>query len=71
MNFDHDLLRFDSDVVDDVIVRELLHFFVPNQGKLWKSLMQRISEDSKRLRKNLDSRRDKAGAENCTSASAQ
>ena len=33
MNFDHDLLRFDSDVVDDVIVRELLHFFVPQPGK--------------------------------------
>jgi len=33
VNFDHDLLRFDSDVVDDVIVRELLHFFVPQPGK--------------------------------------
>ena len=40
MNFDQDLLRFDSDVADDVIVHELLHFFVPNQGKLWKSLMR-------------------------------
>ena len=24
----------------DVIVRELLHFFVPNHGRLWKSLMR-------------------------------
>jgi predicted metal-dependent hydrolase len=23
-----------------VIVHELLHFFVPNHGKLWKSLMR-------------------------------
>jgi hypothetical protein len=25
---------------DYVIVRELLHFHVPNHGKLWKSLMR-------------------------------
>ena len=27
-------------VWDYVIVHELLHFFVPNHGKLWKSLMR-------------------------------
>ena len=25
---------------DQAIVHELLHFFVPNHGKLWKSLMR-------------------------------
>jgi len=40
LNFNEDLLAFERDVVDYVIVHELLHFFVPNHGKLWKSLMR-------------------------------
>jgi len=40
LNFNSELLSFDSDVADYVIVHELLHFFVPNHGKLWKSLMR-------------------------------
>ena len=40
VNFNQELLRFDSNVADYVIVHELLHFFVPNHGKLWKSLMR-------------------------------
>jgi len=40
VNFNDDLLAFDRDVADYVIVHELLHFFVPNHGKLWKSLMR-------------------------------
>ena len=40
LNFNPELLSFDSDVADFVIVHELLHFFVPNHGKLWKSLMR-------------------------------
>ena len=40
LNFNSELLGFDSDIVDYVIVHELLHFFVPNHGKLWKSLMR-------------------------------
>ena len=35
LNFNSELLSFDSDVADYVIVHELLHFFVPNHGKLW------------------------------------
>jgi predicted metal-dependent hydrolase len=34
------LLGFECDVMDYVIVHEMLHFFVPNHGKLWKSLMR-------------------------------
>lgn len=40
LNFNRDLLRFDGEVWDYVIVHELLHFFVPNHGRLWKSLMR-------------------------------
>jgi len=40
LNFNEELLTFDTEVADYVIVHELLHFFVPNHGKLWKSLMR-------------------------------
>lgn len=40
LNFNSELLEYDRDVADYVIVHELLHFFVPNHGKLWKSLMR-------------------------------
>ena len=40
LNFNTELLDFDQDLWDYVIVHELLHFFVPNHGKLWKSLMR-------------------------------
>ncbi len=40
MNFNVELLGLDQKLWDYVIVHELLHFFVPNHGKLWKSLMR-------------------------------
>jgi len=40
LNFNSELLDLDLDVWDYVIVHELLHFSVPNHGKLWKSLMR-------------------------------
>jgi predicted metal-dependent hydrolase len=40
LNFNDELLDFDQELWDYVIVHELLHFFVPNHGKLWKSLMR-------------------------------
>lgn len=40
LNFSTDLLELDRDLWDYVIVHELLHFSVPNHGKLWKSLMR-------------------------------
>jgi predicted metal-dependent hydrolase len=40
LNFNNELLAMDVELWDYVIVHELLHFFVPNHGKLWKSLMR-------------------------------
>src|SRR5438132_1446337 len=40
LNFNSELLGVDREIGDYVIVHELLHFFVPNHGKLWKSLMR-------------------------------
>ena len=40
LNFNAELMEMDEKVRDYVIVHELLHFFVPNHGKLWKSLMR-------------------------------
>ena len=40
LNFNDELLVLDRDLWDYVIVHELLHFSVPNHGKLWKSLMR-------------------------------
>jgi len=40
LNFNSDLLALDPALWDYVIVHELLHFSVPNHGKLWKSLMR-------------------------------
>ncbi|HEU4710221.1 MAG TPA: M48 family metallopeptidase [Pyrinomonadaceae bacterium] len=57
LNFNSELLSFDSDVADYVIVHELLHFFVPNHGKLWKSLMRAHLGDYE----SLDNRLRKSG----------
>jgi len=40
LNFNVELMEMDEKVWDYVIVHELLHFSVPNHGKLWKSLMR-------------------------------
>jgi len=40
LNFNAELLFLDQEIGDYVIVHELLHFFVPNHGRLWKSLMR-------------------------------
>jgi predicted metal-dependent hydrolase len=40
LNFNAELLDLDQALWDYVIVHELLHFSVPNHGKLWKSLMR-------------------------------
>ncbi len=39
-NFISELLSLDREIGDYVIVHELLHFSIPNHGKLWKSLMR-------------------------------
>jgi len=40
LNFNAELLLMERGLGDYVIVHELLHFSVPNHGKLWKSLMR-------------------------------
>lgn len=40
LSFNDELITLDRDLGDYVIVHELLHFSVPNHGKLWKCLMR-------------------------------
>jgi len=49
LNFNTELLELDSEIWDYVIVHELLHFSVPNHGKLWKSLMRAHLGDYEKL----------------------
>lgn len=53
LNFNSELLGLDEEIWDYVIVHELLHFFVPNHGKLWKSLMRVHLGDFEHLEKRL------------------
>ena len=55
LNFNEELLEFDRAVADYVIVHELLHFFVPNHGRLWKSLMRAHLGNYERLQARLES----------------
>ena len=51
--FNAELLHLEEDLGDYVIVHELLHFFVPNHGKLWKSLMLAHLGDYEDLERRL------------------
>lgn len=53
LNFSTDLLELDPALWDYVIVHELLHFSVPNHGKLWKSLMHLHLGDYQQLEERL------------------
>ena len=53
LNFNAELLELDREIGDYVIVHELLHFFVPNHGKLWKSLMRAHLGDYEHAEKEL------------------
>jgi predicted metal-dependent hydrolase len=53
LNFNSELLDFEKDVGDYVIVHELLHFFVPNHGKVWKSLMRAHLGDYEKMAEKL------------------
>ena len=48
-----DFLGLDRELGEYVIVHELLHFSVPNHGKLWKSLMKAYLGDHEILHKRL------------------
>jgi hypothetical protein len=54
--FNQELLPLSADIADYVIVHELLHFSVPNHGKLWKSLMRAHLGDYEHLEQALRSR---------------
>jgi predicted metal-dependent hydrolase len=53
LTFNSELLGFDRKLGDYVIVHELLHFSVPNHGKLWKSLMHVHLGDYVHLEKRI------------------
>lgn len=53
LSFNNDLLALERDLADYVIVHELLHFRVPNHGKLWKSLMRAHLGDYEYLESKL------------------
>lgn len=53
LSFNADLLELEPKVWDYVIVHELLHFEVPNHGKLWKSLMRAHVGDWERCEEKL------------------
>lgn len=52
-NFNSELLELDREIGDYVIVHELLHFSVPNHGKLWKSLMRAHLGDYERVESRM------------------
>ena len=53
LNFNAELLGLSKDIGEYVIVHELLHFNVPNHGKLWKSLMTAYLGDYEKIEKKL------------------
>ena len=54
LNFNEELLDLDRKIGDYVIVHELLHFCVPNHGKLWKSLMRAYLGDYGLIERRLE-----------------
>ena len=53
LNFNKQLLELDKELGNYVIVHELLHFNVPNHGKLWKSLMTAYLGDYEKIELKL------------------
>lgn len=51
--FNSDLLTLDKKFGRYVIVHELLHFNIPNHGKLWKSLMHVYLGDYEKIENKL------------------
>jgi len=61
LNFNDELLGLDTELWDYVIVHELLHFSVPNHGKLWKSLMRAHLGDWERCEELLRAHASRQG----------
>lgn len=57
LSFNDELLGMERDLGDYVIVHELLHFSVPNHGKLWKSLMRAHLGEYEKMEERLMVRR--------------
>ncbi len=55
LSFNDDLLGMERELGDYVMVHELLHFSVPNHGKLWKSLMRAHLGEYEKLENQLKS----------------
>jgi predicted metal-dependent hydrolase len=53
LSFNSELLALEREITDYVVVHELLHFSVPNHGRLWKSLMRAHLGDYERLARKL------------------
>ena len=53
LNFNKQLLELDKELGNYVIVHELLHFNIPNHGKLWKSLMTAYLGDYEKIELKL------------------
>ena len=53
LNFNKQLLDLDKELGNYVIVHELLHFNIPNHGKLWKSLMTAYLGDYEKIELKL------------------
>lgn len=53
LSFNDELLGMARELGDYVIVHELLHFAVPNHGKLWKSLMRVHLGEWEKMEKRL------------------
>jgi predicted metal-dependent hydrolase len=52
-SFNTELINMLKKLGDYVIVHDLLHFHVPNHGKLWKSLMRAYLGDYEKLERRL------------------
>jgi predicted metal-dependent hydrolase len=57
LSFNSELMNLDRELGNYVIVHELLHFFVPNHGKLWKSLMRVHLGEYEAVRDRLPARK--------------
>lgn len=62
LSFNDELIGMDKKLGDYVIVHELLHFQVPNHGKLWKMLMRVHLGDFEAIAARLKARDLNAGA---------
>jgi predicted metal-dependent hydrolase len=60
LTFDTSLIALRKELQDYVIVHELLHYHVPNHGKLWKSLMSAHLGDYEDLALELQGLTEKA-----------